>query len=339
MTKHRRHTLHDVAEQAGVSYQTVSRVVNDHPNVSPETRDRVRSAIARLGYRPNKLAKSLVAKHSNTLGLLTFGLNNYGPAQMVLNIERASKELGYDLIFSNVNEVTHEGIRKALTNLSERQVDGIVSIAPVAGITYAQMAHMCQGIPLVQIDPEMGLEVPSIIVDQQYGSKLITAHLLNLGHRRIAEISGPLNWFGALARHQAWEAAVRGAGCTPGCSVEGDWTANSGYHAVYRLLSLDAGFTALVVGNDQMALGAIYALHESNLRVPEVVSVVGFDDIPEAAFFNPPLTTVRQDFNQLGDISVRYLLERMQTPDAPPRQQILYPKLVVRKSSAPPRPA
>jgi LacI family transcriptional regulator len=332
----RKHTLHDVAEQAGVSYQTVSRVVNNHPNVAPETRERVRSAIVRLGYRPNKLAKSLVAKYSNTLGLLTFGMSHYGPAQMVLNIERAAKDLGYDLIFSNCNEASYESIRKALISLGERQVDGIVSIAPVAGVTYAQMAQMCQGIPLVQIDPEMGLEVPSIVVDQHYGSRLMTAHLLELGHRHVAEISGPLNWFDALARHRQWESTLRAAGLEPGSSVEGDWTASSGYQAVRRLLDADPGFTALVVGNDQMALGAMYALHEAGLRVPDDVSVGGFDDIPEAAFFNPPLTTVRQDFNQLGDISARYLLERIKEPDAPPRQHVLYPRLIVRKSTAPP---
>ncbi len=335
LKKQRRHTLHDVAEQAGVSYQTVSRVINKHPNVSPDTRERVQQVIDQLGYRPNKVAKSLVAKQSDTLGILTFGMNQYGPAQMVLNIERAAKDLGYDLIFSNVHEPTVEQIRKAIDSLSGRQVDGILSIAPVAGITYQEMANFCQGIPLVQIDPQMGQSLPSVVVDQRYGSKLITEYLIGLGHRRIAEISGPLNWFGAIARHQQWEDSLRAAGLSLDATVEGDWTAASGYHGVHRLRAIDPQFTALVVGNDQMALGAIYALHEAGQRVPEDVSVVGFDDIPEAAYYRPALTTVRQDFNQLGDIGVRYLLERIQFPEREPVQHILYPKLIVRQSTAP----
>ncbi len=332
--KKQRSTLHDVAEQSGVSYQTVSRVINNHPSVSPDTRARVERAIARLNYRPNKVAKSLVAKQSNTLAILTFGLNQFGPAQMVLNIERASKELGYDLIFSNVSAPSNEQIKHALDSLSERQVDGILAISPLPAMSYDEMTRLSGHVPIVQIDTQLGLEVPSVVVNQNYGSQIVTEHLINLGHKQIAEISGPLDWLGAQARHTQWLDTIVDAGLTPGSSVEGDWTANSGYHAAHRLLSLGVPFTALVVGNDQMALGAIYALHEYNLRVPDDVSVVGFDDIPEAAFFMPPLTTIRQDFNQLGDIGVRYLLERIQQPDAPPRQHVIYPKLVIRRSAA-----
>lgn len=337
MKKQRRNTLHSVAEYAGVSYQTVSRVVNRHPNVSQETRDKVQQAIEELGYRPNKLAKSLVARQSHTLGILTFGMSQYGPAQMVLNIERATKELGYDLIFSNVNKPSFEQIQKSLESLSERQVDGILALSPVVNITYEMMVEVCPDIPIVQIDPEMGLDVPSVVVDQEYGSRLITEYLINLGHEKIVEISGPLHWFGGRARHKMWKETMQSAGLTPGASIEGDWTASSGYHAVHRLLARDRGFTAIVVGNDQMALGALYALHEYSLRVPDDLSVVGFDDIPEASFFRPPLTTIRQDFNQLGDTGVRYLLERIGNPDAPTKQHILYPDLVVRQSTSEPK--
>jgi len=337
MKKQQRNTLHSVAEYAGVSYQTVSRVVNHHPNVSQETRERVQQAIEALGYRPNKLAKSLVVRQSHTLGILVFGMSQYGPAQMVLNIERATKEQGYDLIFSNVSQPSYEELRRSLESLSERQVDGILALSPVVNITYEMMVDICHDIPIVQIDPEMGLDVPSVVVDQEYGSRLITEYLISLGHERIVEISGPLNWFGARARHNMWMETLRKAGLTPGISIEGDWTASSGYHAVHRLLTKDRGCTAIVVGNDQMALGAIYALHEYNLSVPEDVSVVGFDDIPEAAYFRPPLTTIRQDFNQLGDTGVRYLLERIKNPDLPLRQYVLYPNLVVRQSTAEPK--
>lgn len=336
MKKYRRNTLHDIAQYTGVSYQTVSRVINNHPNVSPETRARIQSAITELGYHPNKVAKSLVAKQSHTLAILTFGMDQYGPAQMVLNIERAARFVGYDLIFSNVSEPSTNQVRKALDNLIGRQVDGILSIASVQGTTYEELADLCRDIPIVQIDPEMGLNVPSVMFDQRFGSHLVTEHLIKLGHRRISEISGPLNWFDAMARHQQWESSLRDAGLTPLNSIEGNWTAIGGYKALHRLLESPQDFTALVVGNDQMALGAMRALREHNLRVPEDVSVVGFDDIPEAAYFEPPLTTVRQDFSQLGEIGVRYLLRRIEQPDEPPKQHIIFPQLVIRNSSAPP---
>lgn len=334
--KKQRYTINDVAKDAGVSYQTVSRVINDHPSVSPETRSRVQQVIRDLGYSPNKVAKSLVANYSHTLAILTFGMNDYGPTQMVLNIERAAKNLGYDLIFSNVTQPTYSEISHALDSLSGRQVDGIVSISPVVGISYEEMMNLCQNTPIVQIDPQFGLQVPSAIVDQRYGSQLVTEHLISLGHYRIAEISGPLNWFGAIARHQQWMETLHQANLTPMMSVEGDWSARSGYQAAQRLLKDDPNFTALVVGNDQMALGAIYALHEHNLHVPHDKSVVGFDDIPEAAYFQPPLTTIRQDFNKLGEISVGYLLELIQDPETPKMQHVLYPDLVIRQSTSTP---
>ena len=336
MKKHRRNTLHDIAAHTGVSYQTVSRVINNHPNVSPETRGRIQHAITELGYHPNKVAKSLVAKQSHTLAILTFGMDQYGPAQMVLNIERAAKAVGYDLIFSNVSDPSYNQMRKALDSLIGRQVDGILSIASVDGTTYDELVKLCHDIPIVQIDPEMGLNVPSVMFDQRFGSHLVTEHLIKLGHRRISEISGPLHWFGAMARHQQWQETLSSSGLTPVSSVEGDWTAQGGYKALLRLRPLDSDFTALVIGNDQMALGAIHALQEHNLHVPADVSVVGFDDIPEAAYFEPPLTTIQQNFSQLGEIGVRYLLHRIQHPDETPKQQIIFPRLVVRSSTAPP---
>lgn len=328
-----RYTLNDVAQRAGVSYQTVSRVVNNHPSVAAATRARVQNIIQELGYHPNKVAQSLVANQSNTLAILTFAMSYYGPTQMVVNIERAAKELGYDLIFSNLQEPSYEELRKTLGSLSGRRVDGIISISPVVGVSYEEMVSLCGNTPLVQIDPQMGLEVPSVIVDQHYGSQLATEHLIQLGHERLAEISGPLNWFGAIARHQQWLATLQHAGLTPMMSVEGDWSAKSGYDAARRLLQADPGFTALAVGNDQMALGAIYALHEANLRVPDDISVVGFDDIPETAFFQPPLTTIRQDFSRLGAMGVKYLQELIENPDTPIQQHIIVPRLIVRQSA------
>jgi DNA-binding LacI/PurR family transcriptional regulator len=334
--KKQRSTLNDVAHFAGVSYQTVSRVVNNHPSVSPETRTRVQQIIEEMGYQPNKLAKSLVANRSDTLAVLAFGMSQYGPTQMILNIERAARDLGYDLIFSNIKELNELEIYKAIDNISGRLVDGIIWISPVEGMSYNEMLRLAKNIPMVLIDPEVNEELPSVIVDQRYGSQLITEHLIELGHQHIAEISGPLDWFGAIARHQQWLQTLDEAGLTPMMSVEGDWSVQSGYEVARQLLRNNPGFTALVVGNDQMALGAIYALNERGLRVPEDISVAGFDDIPEAGFYRPPLTTIQQDFSQLGVLGVRYLSELIQNHEAPLKQHIIPPKLIVRKSTQPP---
>jgi LacI family transcriptional regulator len=328
-------TLRDVARRAGVSYQTVSRVINQHSYVADDTRQRVLETIAELDYHPNKAARSLAARHSQTLALITFGLDFYGPAQMVINIERAAKIAGYDLIFSNVSTTTMTGLRAAITSIRRWQVDGILLITPVIDMGDDTIASVNTGIPMVQINGQLGAPTPSVLVEQRYGSRLITRHLIELGHRSICEISGPLNWFDAIERHESWEATLREAGLEAGVSIEGDWTAASGYRAARTLLETDSNFTALVVGNDQMALGAQRALHEYGFRVPQDVALVGFDDIPEAPFFEPPLTTIRQDFGALGKRGIDYLVERIQNPDLPVEQQIIYPELILRASTAP----
>jgi LacI family transcriptional regulator len=326
-------TLHDVAKQCGVSYQTVSRVINNHPHVSKETRHRILQVIRELDYRPNRAARSLVTQRSYTLGIIAFGSDFYGPAQMMTNVERAAKTRGYSLAFSSIADVTPEVIRQTIDNLSGQLVDGFVLITPVLGIQYDELVSLCAGIPFVQIDAELGAQVPSVVIDQRYGSQLATQHLIDLGHRKICEISGPLHWFGAVARHESWIATLEAAGIEPGLSKKGDWTSAGGYKAAHSLLDEGATFTALVVGNDQMALGAIRALRERGLCVPKDVSVVGFDDIPEAAYFEPPLTTVQQDFTGLGEQSVEYLVTLINNPDTPSHQRVLHPHLVTRLST------
>jgi DNA-binding LacI/PurR family transcriptional regulator len=330
-------TLRDVARRAGVSYQTVSRVINQHSYVAEETRQRVLATIAELDYHPNKAARSLAARHSQTLGLITFGLDFFGPAQMVINIERAAKLAGYDLVFSNVSATTMKGLRAAVRSIRRWQVDGILLITPMLEMSDDAISSSNEGIPMVQINGQLGAHTPSVVVEQRYGTRLITRHLIELGHRRICEISGPLNWFDAIGRHESWQATLREAGLDVGISIEGDWTSASGYQMTRRLLETAPGFTALVVENDQMALGALRALHECGLRVPQDVSVVGFDDIPESPFFEPPLTTVRQDFSALGERGIDYLVERIQHPDLPVEQQVIYPELILRASTAPPK--
>lgn len=332
----KRVTINDVARLAGVSSQTVSRVVNNHPYVSEDTRRRVQHAIHELDYHPNRAARSLVTQRTHMLGIISFGMHYYGPAQMVNNIEQAAQKRGYGLSFSTVTTLTLDNLSRAMEVLGARSVDGLVFITPVVGVSHSDLARMCRGVPFVQIDTQRLSHSPSVVIDQYYGMQLATQHLIDLGHRTLVEISGPLNWFGAQARHQSWLDTLHGADVTPGPYVEGDWSARSGYEATRRLLAKRPGFTALVAANDQMALGAIQALHERGLRVPEDVSIVGFDDVPEAAYYTPPLTTVRQDFAALGEQSVEYLMALITNPDTPLHQRVLYPQFIERQSTCQP---
>ena len=331
----RRVTLNDVARQSGVSYQTVSRVINNHPYVADDTRERVLEVIKDLGYYPNKAAKSLASQHSQTIAIISYGMPYYGPSQMLINIENAAKEAGYDLIFSLVSHPTLAAFRNALDNLAGWHVDGIVAITPVMGCSSDELQHMTGDTPLVQIDTCIGQNSPSVVIDQGYGSQLITRHLLELGHTQIAEISGPLNWHGARDRHMAWIQTLQDAGLEPGPSLEGDWTSAGAYQATLDLLDSGASFSALVAGNDQMALGAIRALRQRGRRIPHDVAITGFDNIPESAFFDPPLTTIWQDFNMVGQKSVEMLIERIKDPQEAFEQRVLYPRLLIRESTVP----
>lgn len=331
----RRITLNDVARLSGVSYQTVSRVINSHPYVAQETRERVLAAIKKLDYHPNRAAKSLVTRRSHTIAIIAFGMAYYGPLQMLLNIESAAKAAGYDLIFSTVSEMSVQSFRDAIERLAGWHVDGIVAITPVCGCNTDELYVACGSTPLVLIDTCLGQHVPSVVIDQGYGSRLITRHVIELGHTAIAELSGPLNWYGAEARHSAWLQTMQEAGLTPGPSVAGDWSAHSGYEGALALLKTGVRFSALVVGNDQMALGAVRALREHGLRVPEDVSITGYDNLPEAAYFNPPLTTIWQDFSIVGQRSVEMLIDRIADPAAPAEQRVIYPRLIIRESTVP----
>jgi DNA-binding LacI/PurR family transcriptional regulator len=336
MSSSQRITLLDVARRAGVSYQTVSRVINQQPNVSEETKARVLQAIAELDYRPNRAAQSLAGTRSHTMIMVTYGLSHYGPAQMMVNIEYACRTAGYDLIFTNISDPQSENLQEIVDYIRRWEADGLLLITPVENLAYQDIIQWWGKRPLVLIGTKPGLNVPSVVVDQQAGTRAVTHHLIDLGHQQICEISGPLQWFDAQARHETWKQTLRDAGLTPGTSVEGYWTAESGYKAVHWLIQRGEVFTALVVGNDQMAMGAVHALRERGLRVPEDVSVVGFDDIPEASYVWPPLTTVRQDFDQLGRSGVEYLIQRIQEPLQASDQLVIQPQLIVRGSTARP---
>jgi LacI family transcriptional regulator len=326
-------TLHDVADYSGVSYQTVSRVVNNHANVSEKTRRRVLKSIEELNYRPNRAARSLVTNRSDTIAIISFGTTFYGPGQMVSNIMQHAKNNGFRVSPSSLQQLGYKDVKAAIDELHELLIDGIIMIAPIVTDFMSEIGELAGDIPFIQIDVKAKPGIASVAIEQAHGSKIAVEHLIGLGHRQIAEISGPLNWYDAIMRHQSWVNTMSQHGLPNQMAVEGNWTAQSGFEAVHSLLNDGADFTGLVVANDQMALGAIAALNARGIRIPRDVSVVGFDDIPESAYYLPGLTTVHQDFEALGAQSVEYLVSLIKHPDTPIHQRVLYPELIVRNST------
>ncbi|MCA9839025.1 MAG: LacI family DNA-binding transcriptional regulator [Trueperaceae bacterium] len=324
-------TINDVARLSGVSHQTVSRVINEHPNVAPKTRKRVLEVIQELGYQPNRAARHLVTGKSNTVGLVSYGTSHYGPARMVNSIDSALRDRDIGLVSTHLREMTLSELEHSVSYLKSQLVEGLILISPL-DIDVEIIRKLCQPLPFVTLDVAARKNFPSIAIDQYSGARKATEHLLELGHRSIAHISGPLHWTDAKLRQQGWQDSLSDAKLQPDnkLKIEGDWTSEGGYAACKKLLS--SSFSALFVGNDQMALGAIHALHEHGLSVPEDISIVGFDDIPEAAFFYPPLTTVQQNFTDLGKQSVSFLLDLLAN-NQPEDQTPINPKLIVREST------
>lgn len=327
----KRATLHDVAQLAGVSYQTVSRVVNDHPNVSSKTRARVLQAIRQLDYRPNQAAKILVTGRSNMLQLIIYDLAYSDPLPAMLYW---AKKYNYSLVISEISPyASRDEVCEILEDLTARMIDGLVIFTPFLKLAYEDLTDTCRHLPFVMVGTELGLRVPSVVFDQRHGTRLAVQHLLDLGHREIAEISGPSRHLDAQMRHETIVSLLQANGLETAFSVEGDFKAPSGYKGVMRLLDSGNDFTALFVANDRMAMGALHALHARGLRVPEDISVVGFDDMLEASYFTPSLTTVRQNFDVLGQQCMEYLVSMIESPGTPLQQRVLYPELVIREST------
>lgn len=325
--------LEDVAERAGVSHQTVSRVINNHPNVSKATRERVEAAIAELGYRRNTAARSLVTRKSQTIGVLGSELSQYGPANTLLGVEQAARDAGYFVSIAALRSVNREAIFDAIRHFLDQSVDGIVVIVPHSE-TLLALAELNPGVPVVAVGSLGSEAVSGAMVDQKRGAELAVGHLIEQGHRRIGHIAGPQDWIDGVARAEGWSAALRSAGLDDSLVVEGDWSAGSGYE-IGRKLAAERTATALFVGNDQMSLGLLRAFNEAGVRVPEDVSVVGFDDQPESGYFTPPLTTVRQDFEELGRRCMDLMLNAIANGDTV-STTVVEPELVVRRSTSAP---
>lgn len=324
----------DVAKLAGVSHQTVSRVINDHPNVRAQTRLRVQAAMQELGYRPNRAARALASGRSDQIGIVAQPTTLIGPAWILAAVEAAAVRAGYGVSVTSVADLTRASMDEAIERHLENRVGGILVIAPVEAAV-AAVRHMAPEVPLVMIGGDHSLLLPSVGLDQAEGARMATQVLLDAGHKTVWHVSGPRDSFDSLDRIKGWRSALELAGAEVPPVIAGDWSAAGGYEAGVVLARMPE-VTAVFAANDQTALGILRALHEHQRAVPGDVSVVGFDDVPEAAFYEPPLTTMRQDFAQVGQQALRMLLALMQTRDTVPREDLVVPTVVLRDSVAPP---
>lgn len=303
-------TIRDVAERAGVSYQTVSRVLNDSPQLRPHTRERVLAAIEELGFRPSAAARALATSRSGLIGILAAESHSfYGTATAMAAIEQAARDAGYRVPVVNAAPDA-ESLAGGLAHLQRESVEAIVILAPQERALEA-IESLAIGVPFVTLGATGRGADSLLLVDQAAGARLATEHLVGLGHTRIAHLAGPQHWVEAQARLDGFETGMSAAGLASAAVVEGDWSAESGYRAGLRLLDEVPDLTAVFAGNDQMALGLLHACADRGVSVPEDLSVVGFDDVPEAAHYQPPLTTIRQDFAEVGRRTIGVVLAEL----------------------------
>ena len=347
MAQKRRVTIKEVAKAAGVSTQTVSRVLNKRPDVAPETFQRVQQIIEETGYAPNILARSLKGR-SRTLGVVAYGLDYFGPSRVLTGIEEQANELGYSIFLNLIHQPETNDVDDLLKNLVSRQVEGIIWAIPEIGNNraWAQAQSPDLPIPVMFVNGTVGPgTLPLAGIDNFAIGRLATQHLLEGGSRQIGIITGPPNWWEARQRQQGWRETVEAHGLTveDRLVTAGDWSARSGEQGLYRLLDQCPEMDAVFASNDQMALGVLHAAHRLGKRIPQDLSIAGVDNIPESAHFWPPLTTVRQRLREAGGQAVRELDQMIRSTDHTKNDQdgktpniaLLQPELVVRESTLP----
>jgi DNA-binding LacI/PurR family transcriptional regulator len=325
-------TIYDVAQAAGVSHQTVSRFLKGFDGIRPETREKVTRALDELGYRPNLTARSLKSGRSHRIGALTQDLSHVGPSRIAEGASAAAREAGYVLDLVSLDVRNPSAIEESLELITQHELAGVLGLSSTDEVTLAFEKARFRVPAYVYTEADDALTGhPSELAE--FGIPALIAHLAALGHRTFAHIAGPHTWSASRNRSLAYEAALQRAGLRSAGVLIGDWSARSGYDALASLPELSAA-TAFVAANDQMALGAMLALKDRGLRIPEDVSVVGIDDIPEAAYFDPPLTTLRVDFESRGRQTLHTLLAQIERK---PMREIAVPppELVIRRSSGP----
>jgi len=327
----------DVARAAGVSQKTVSRVVNRSPHVRPHVRDKVNQAIEQLGYRPNAAAQILRRERSHTIGVLALGTRFFGPSRRVFTLEHEARRLGYALALVSVPDLSARSVAEGIDTLLNRGVEGLVVEVPthlididpgqLAGLPVVTSAGWIAGVPRQAV----------VDIDQQEVCHELTMYLLQLGHNTVWHVAGPRDWDAAQKRLVGWRSALRDAGARVPRVLYGDWSAASGYEQGRKLAPRD-DVTAIFAANDQMAMGILRAFHEAGREIPGDVSVVGFDDVPEAEFQMVPLTTVGVDADKAAQRILSELL-RMIEGGEPPVEPVTLPgtELIVRKTTGPMR--
>jgi len=340
--KSRQVTISQVAKEAGVSSQTVSRVVNNRQEITPETRQHVQEVIKRLGYQPNAIARSLIQRRSHTLGIVTSGLEYFGPSHLLIGVEQGANQAGLSILLNLVHQPETRDIGSIVNSLISRQVEGIIWAVPEIGDNRSwfreNLPQLAVPVVFLSTQPRENLNV--VEIDNRHGAYMATQHLLERGYRKIGHIAGPLAWWAASERRRGWQDALKMAGVPFGDDqiVEGNWSAESGESGLHDLLTKFPDVQAIFACNDQMALGLMRAARSLGKRIPEDLAIVGFDDIPESAFYYPPLTTVRQGLYELGHAAVQTFVkirEAEQTGEPVTSAQTVWlqPQLVIRKST------
>jgi DNA-binding LacI/PurR family transcriptional regulator len=341
-----RRTIKEVASAAGVSTQTVSRVINQRPDVSPETRERVQNVIKQLGYRPSALARSLIQQRSYTLGVVTAGLRFIGPSRTLSGITGAAEERGYSLLLKELPEFDTTDITPIFQALHDRHVDGIIWAVPEVARNrdWINQNPLELRIPMVYLAMEPRQDILVVSIANRLGGCMAVEHLLQQGYGHIGHVAGPMEWWEAQQRMLGWKDALNAAGIESSDDhwAEGNWSSASGAQAVEKLFGQYPGLDAVFVGNDQMALGVLQVATQRGLRVPQDLGIVGFDGIPESAYFSTPLTTIQQDQYEIGKVAVEHITRIIETnleglERASSNSFILSPTLLVRQSSLRPK--
>lgn len=337
-----RPTIKEVAFASGVSTQTVSRVINERPDVSPETRKRVQEVIEKLEYRPSALARSLIRRRSHTLGVVTAGLKYIGPSRTLNGITTAAEEAGYALLLKELPHFDADNNVLIFQALLSRHVDGIIWAVPEVGRNrdWINTPSGVLDVPMVYLTMEPRENVHIVSVDNYRGGRMAMSHLLEQGYQHIGHISGPLDWWESRQRMQAWKDALNESGIEfhEYSWIEGNWSSASGAQAAEKLFEQYPEMDSIFVANDQMAVGALQAAHQRGVKIPQDVGIVGFDDLLESPFFWPPLTTVHQDQAKLAKVAVEQMLRiidagRDELAPVKPTSIMLEPTLIVRESS------
>lgn len=325
--------IYDVARLAEVSHQTVSRVINNYQGMKPETRERVEAAMETLGYRPNMAARALVTAKSKIIGILASDTDFTGPATIVHKMEKAARKADYFVVTASIDPESPNSVIEGLEYLQRLGIEGLVVVTPQTTVVDIARDRL-RSLPVITIDSMYRMDEQAVSMDNFAGATAATSHLIELGHSRIIHISGPKLWFESNARISGYSSTMLNAGLTPNI-VDGDWSIDTGYRIGMQLNIDKPLITGIFAANDYLALGLMHAFRLRGISIPERISIVGFDDLPETPYYVPPLTTVRQDFESLGTRAMELLLSKVMGLDHVSHERLI-PDLILRESTAVP---